>query len=164
MKNLSSSLLVVLFICSVGFGQTKYSNYKNDRFFFSIDYPETLLKMQPEPENDDGRTFLSADSSVEMRVWGQYNALSETIKSKYSATLKSFPVKPSYMVLGPTRYVVSGIREDKIVYIKTLYRKDKEADVFYTLTIEYPVSQKSKWDAVVTHISNSFKAIPGADI
>ena len=158
------TLLLIVFGWLVGIGQTQYSTYTNDRFFFSIDYPESLFKMQPEPDNDDGRTFLTDDGTVEMRVWGQYNTLSETLKQKYNATLKSFPDKPSYMVLGPKRYVVSGIRGDKIVYIKTLYRKDKDADVYYTFTMEYPASQKGKWAAIVTHIANSFTIIPGADI
>jgi hypothetical protein len=123
-----------------------------------------MLKMQPPPENDDGRTFLSSDGTAEMRVWGQYNALSETLKSKYNATLKSFNERPSYMVLEPKRYVVSGVRDDKIVYIKTIYERSKGTEVFYTLTIEYPAAEKKKWDAVVTHISNSFSIISGAGI
>jgi hypothetical protein len=163
MKKLSLLPIFVLFGCASAIAQTKYSTYTNDRFHFSIDYPSALLKMQPPPENDDGRTFLSSDGSVEMRVWGQYNALSETLKGKYDATLKSFPDKPSYMVLGPKRYVVSGIRDGKIVYVKTLYQKGKNSDVFYTLTIEYPAADKTRWDAVVTHIANSFSIIPGAD-
>lgn len=164
MRRIVLLLLLVVLGCAFALGQTKYSTYTNDRFFFSIDYPATLLKMQDAPENDDGRTFFSGDSTVEMRVWGQYNALSETLKQKYNATLKSFPQKPSYMVLGPTRYVVSGLRDGKIVYVKTLYRKAKDVEVFYTLTIEYPAADKARWDAVVTHIANSFKIIPGADI
>ena len=75
-------MLLVVFTCSISIGQVKYSTYNNDRFEFSIDYPESLLKMQPPPENDDGRTFISGDGTVEMRVWGQYNALFETINQK----------------------------------------------------------------------------------
>ena len=66
------------------------------------------------------------------------------------------------MVLKPSRYIVSGVRDGKIVYVKTLYRKGKGTDAFYILTIEYPAADKAKWDAIVTHISNSFTITDGA--
>ena len=97
-----------------------------------------------------------------MRVWGQYNALSETLDQKYNATLKSFDTKPSYMVLGKSSYVVSGIKGDKIVYIKTLYQKGRDTDMYGTFTIEYPLIDYKRYDPIVTRIANSFKIVPGA--
>jgi hypothetical protein len=149
---------------SIAYGQLKYETYTNERFFFSIDYPSGLLKMQPPPENSDGRTFLSVDNSLEMRVWGQYNIEPLTLREKYNLALKGFDTKPKYMVLGKSSFVVSGIKNEKIIYLKTLYRKDKDVDVYYTLTIEYPVLKRKEYDTIVTHIANSFKIIPGADI
>jgi hypothetical protein len=164
MKRAILLLVVMVGFASVAVGQIKYKTYTNDRFFFSIEYPISLLKMQPPPENRDGRTFLSSDNSVEVRVWGQYNAESLTLREKYDLALKGFDGKPTYMVLGKSSFVISGIKDEKIVYLKTLYRKDKDADVYYTFTIEYPVSKRKEYDPVVTHIANSFKIIPSADI
>jgi len=164
MKTLIPICLVLLAACVSVHGQHKYEKFENDRFFFSVEYPSNFLKLQPLPENDDGGTFLSNDNTVEMRVWGQYNAMSETLKQKYNAALKSFNTKPSYMVLGKSSFVVSGIKNDKIVYIKTLYRKDKDADVFYTLRVEYPQSRRKELDPVITRVARSFKILPGADI
>jgi serine/threonine-protein kinase len=113
--------------------------------------------MQPPPENNDGRTFLSRDSSVEMRAWGQYNAFSRTLREEYEDALKGFGEKPSYMMLGKSSFVLSGIKEGKIFYQKTLYRKNNDA--FYTLTIEYPQTQRKKYDPIVTRISNSFRLV-----
>jgi len=164
MKKIFSICVVLFAPCASVYGQHKYETFENDRFFFSVEYPSDLLKLQPLPENDDGGTFLSTDNEIEMRVWGQYNAMSETLRARYSAALKSFTAKPSYMVLGKSSFVVSGIKNDKIVYIKTLYRKDKDADVFYTLTIQYPQTRRKELDSVVTRVANSFKILPGADI
>ena len=164
MKKSLSVWVLILASCLAASGQHKYENYTNDRFSFSIEYPSDLLKMQPPPENEDGRTFLSAHNAVEMRVWGRYNALSETLRQKYLTTLKGFDSKPSYMVLGKSSFVVSGVKEGKIVYIKTLHRKDKEAEVYYTLTIQYPESRRREYDPIVTRIANSFKIIASADI
>ncbi|HYJ92465.1 MAG TPA: hypothetical protein VEV84_14240, partial [Pyrinomonadaceae bacterium] len=133
-------------------------------FFFTVDYPPDLLKMQPLPDNDDGATFLSEGGFAEMRFWGQYNAEGQTLRERYEMTLKGFDTKPSYMVLGKSSFVVSGIKDGKIVYIKTLYRKTDKLGAYYTLTMTYPEAERKKFDAVVTHIANSFKTIPGADI
>src|SRR5215467_11780823 len=126
MKKLILVSIVIAAFGSLAYGQIKYDNYNNDRFFFSVDYPTDLLKMQPPPENEDGRTFLSTDNQVEMRVWGQYNALSESLRQRYLTTLKGFDTKPSYIILDRSSFVISGVKEKKIVYIKTMYRKDKD--------------------------------------
>jgi len=78
--------------------------------------------------------------------------------------LKGFDTKPAYMVLGTSSFVVSGIKAGKIEYVKTLYKRTDKLGVFYTLTITYPVAERKKYDAIVTHIANSFKTIPGGDI
>jgi hypothetical protein len=164
MRKLVFISIVIAAFCSLAFGQIKYDNYTNDRFFFAIDYPSDLLKMQPPPENEDGRTFLSGDGQVEIRVWGQYNALSESLRQRYLTTLKGFDTKPSYVILEGSSFVISGVKEKKIVYIKTMYRKDRDTDIFYTLTIEYPSIRRKEFDPIVTRIANSFKIVPGADI
>lgn len=157
MKNLFLLLSGILLIyVSLASAQNKFSTYSNDRFFFSIDYPSDLLEMQPPPENNDGRTFLSADGQVEMRVWGQYNAEEKTLGERYATDLKSFTEKPAYMVLKRDWYVLSGMKNGKIFYEKTMVRR-KGGDVFFTFTIEYPANQKTKFDQIVKRIADSFK-------
>jgi hypothetical protein len=157
MKKLLALLIFALSFASLSFAQTRYGTYANDRFAFSVLYPSGVLKMQPPPENNDGRTFLSYDSSVEMRVWGQYNALNRSLREEYVDAQKAFDSEPSYKVLGNSSFVVSGIKNGKIFYQKTLYRKSNDA--YYTLTFEYPQAQRKKYDPIVTRISKSFRLI-----
>lgn len=157
-------LLTGILLISAAFvsGQDKFSNYSNDRFFFSIDYPADLLKMMPPPENNDGRTFRSADGQVEMLVWGQYNAESKTLDEMYNLDLKGFAEKPSYMVLKRDWFVLSGMKDGKIFYEKTLIRR-KGGDTFFTFTIEYPANLKAKFDPIVKRMADSFKFDPDPD-
>ena len=164
MKRSPLVLVFVVALAGCAFAQQKYERFTNDRFFFVVDYPPDLLRIQRLPDNDDGATFLSDDGSAEMRAWGQYNAEKQTLKGKYLMTLKGFDIKPTYMVLGPSSFVVSGVKDGKIEYVKTLYKRTDKLGVFYTLTITYPASDRKKYDAMVTHIANSFKTIPGGDI
>jgi hypothetical protein len=142
--------------------QSKFATYTNERFAFSIDYPEELLKMQPPPDNDDGRTFRSDDGTVEMLVWGQENAELKTLDERYARDLKGFTEKPTYMVSKRDWYVISGIKDGKIFYQKTMVRR-RHGDVYFTLTIEYPESEKAKYDPIVKKISESFKFDPNPD-
>jgi len=156
-----TSLFITLFAAAV-FGQSKFTTYDNDRFYFSIEYPSDLLKMQAPPANNDGRTFRSRDNTVEMRVWGQYNALDRTLSEEYNEALAGYGSGVTYKVLGDSSFVISGTSGGKIYYQKTMLRTDG-TEVFYTFTIEYPKAQKSKFDRVVTRIARSFKFDPDAE-
>jgi hypothetical protein len=160
------SVLIIVFVFNeIGNGQTKYKTYTNPRFGYEIKYPEEL-KIQPSSFTGDGRVFLSADKHVEMRVWGQYNALFDSLKNAYLSDLKERSDGITYKVLLKNSYVISGVRGKKIFYQKTM-RRGKDGDsgaVFYTFTIEYLKTDKSKFDQIVRKISDSFKFDPNADV
>lgn len=163
MKNLIFSAFILIAAASIGYSQSRYATYNNDRFHFSIEYPSDLLKMQAPPENNDGRTFRSKDGSVEMRAWGQFNALDLSLNEAYQQAIRDHS-GVTYKSLGQRNFVVSGVSDGKIYYQKTLMRGSGDTAVFYTFTIEYPKSQKAKFDPVVTRVSRSFKFDPNADI
>jgi hypothetical protein len=163
MKNFLLLFGIFLIFGSFAAAQEKYESYSNERFFFSIDYPSDLMKMQPPPDNDDGRTFLSNDGQTEVRVWGQYNADSKTLNERYTIDLKGFTGKPSYIELKRDWYVLSGMKEGKIFYEKTLVRRRGDTDVFFTFTITYPSGMKAKFDPIVKRMAESFKFDPNPD-
>jgi hypothetical protein len=155
----------VLIFSGTAFAQVKYKTYVNGRFGYSILYPYELLQIQPPPFNGDGRRFLSKDKGAEMAVWGNFNALFRTVNEEYQGTLKDYGDGVTYKVLLKNGFVISGIKNDKIYYQKTLYHKFKEnLDVFYTFTIEYKKSDREKFDAVIQKIAESFKFDPKADV
>ena len=161
-------LLFLLLTVTTVSAQRKFATYHNERFAYSIEYPSDLLKMQPPPENGDGREFDSRDGSVKLLVWGNYNASDQSWKQWYKSDLKDFLEKPAYTVVKNHWYVISGLKNDKIFYQKTMRRTLRQKlgniDVFYTFTIEYPESERSKFDPIVRHIAASFKFDPKADV
>lgn len=163
MKRLFVSLVFVALAVAAAFGQAKYSTYSNARFGYSIQYPMDLLEMQGEADNGDGATFISKDSSAEMRVWGQNNALNRSVRDEYAEALKRAGTIFTYKSLLKNGFAVSGTSGDKIYYQKTLYRPGK-GGVFYTFTIEYPAAERAKYDAAVQRIVKSFKFDPSSDV
>lgn len=168
MRSLVLVLAVIVLAAANTHAQNKFANYNNERFAYSIQYPSDLLKMQAPPENGDGRSFVSADGSTRMLVWGEYNAAEKTWQEEYEFELKGFGSKPTYTVFKPGWFVISGLKDGKIFYQKTLRRtlrqKSGNLDVFYTFTIEYPRSASLKMDPIVKRISASFKFDSTADV
>jgi hypothetical protein len=158
-------VLLLLSFCPPSSAQTKYSTYTNDRFSFSIDYPTNLLNPSKiEDATNSGEIFYSKNKDVEMRAWGEYNALYKTWREWYKTQLNYFGTKPTYTVFKGNWFVISGLKNGKIFYQKTLRRKLKEIDVFYTFTIEYPQTERAKFDPAVQHIARSFKFDPTVDV
>jgi hypothetical protein len=134
--------------------QVKYTPYVNDRFEFLVEYPSSLLSPQPRPENGDGRTFLSKDKKVEMRAWGQNNALSRTIEEQF-AEAKGQCGRTSYERVNAMIFAFSCVKNGRIIYQKTIYRASD--DVFINFLIEYPLREKKRFDPIVTRIANSMR-------
>jgi len=134
--------------------QNNYKTYTNTRFKYSIDYPDDLLIPQGEAENGDGQVFKEkGGSSVEMRVYGGYNVLNETLRSRYVDLVRKWNSGLTYKVLRRDWFVVSAMVNGKIHYQKTILR----GDVFKTFEIEYDAVRGSTYNDVTDHISKSFK-------
>ena len=164
MKSSVFIIAVIIFAVANTYSQNRFSTYNNERFAYSIEYPSELLKMQPPPENGDGREFDSDDSSIKMRVWGNFNSLLWSWKQWYESDLKDFGSKPTYTVWNKDWYVISGVKEGRVFYQKTMRRTRKDIDILFTFTIEYPASDRSKLDPIVMRISRSFRFDSAADV
>ena len=164
MKKPCLILALIMFGALTSFAQ-KYEKYTNHRYFFSIEYPSDIVKIQPPVFNGDGRTFLSKDGSVELRSWANHNVMLHSVEEEARSIeeeLKGIPI--AYKKISDSWFVLSWVDADKVHYRKTLYHKFKNADVFFTFTIEYPRAQKPKFDAIVRRIEKSFTFDPNADV
>jgi hypothetical protein len=140
-------------------GQTSYETYVNARFGYEIAYPTGVLRPQKEAENGDGRVFLSKNGTAELRVWGQYNALTKTLKEKYQEDLDEYGSGVTYKSIKSRSYVISGIKGGKIFYKKTILKGDggDSGDTYYMFTMTYQKSDKVKYDPIVERIAGSFR-------
>ena len=134
--------------------QYNYKTYTNVRFKYSISYPAELLVPQGEAENGDGQIFNeNGRSSVEMRVYGGYNVLHETLRSRYEQLTRKWSNGVTYKVLRRDWFVVSALVNGKIHYQKTILR----GDTFKTLEIEYDAVRGSTYNEVTERVANSFR-------
>lgn len=146
-----SILLTILILTQIGLSQTGYSTYSNDRFGFTISYPDSL-KPQGEAQNGDGQIFL--DDGVEMRVYGSNMLLHDTLQKEYKAIVKEKGTAITYKVFGKNSFTISGRRSERIFYQKTIKKPDGS---FITFLIEYFEWKRSVYDKAITKMVKSFK-------
>ena len=125
-----------------------FNSYQNSRFNYTITYPSFLNKRQ-ESENGDGCKFYMDDNTY-LIVSGMYNALDESIISRYNE-YKSKSV--TYSIQKDNWFVISDYTSDgNIFYTKTALQNG----VFFTETFYYPVKDKDKYNSVIKKIFTNF--------
>lgn len=150
-KIMSVMALLVWGFASQANAQQSYTKYCNARYGFCVEYPVNF-GMEPAPTNNDGRVFYDGEGCF-MRVYGSYNALEYTLKAQMREEEKEFDTI-TYRRAKNNWYVLSGYKDDTIVYLKTYMSKDK--DIFYHFRISYPAKFKTDYNEVVSKASKSF--------
>ncbi len=148
------SILLVIFVSQAN-AQQAYTKYCNARYGFCVEYPVNF-GMKPAPTNNDGRVFYDTEG-YSMRAYGSYNALDHSIKAEMKEEEKGFDIV-TYRAAKNNWYVLSGYKDDDIVYLKTYMSRNKE--IFYHLYMSYPAKFKTKYNKIVSKVSKSFK--PGS--
>lgn len=122
--------------------------YCNDRFTFGIDVPEGLMQ-QPPPANGDGATWLSADSTVEFRAWGENDAVPMKEMMGIAAERMS---KTTLKRKGRDWFVLSGTLPDN----RILYRRTRMwNDGWVSFELVYPVAQRKTYDPLCQKLAES---------
>ncbi len=162
------TVIFLILITSFGIGSTLnndsiqgkifYMTYVNARYQFEVLFPKDLLKPNPPPDNNDGRSFDSDDKQVYMVVWGGYNVMGNTWKEDFKSALDGFEdAQITYKIFKKNMFVISGMRKDKIFYRKQLRVTEEGGEVFLGFEIEYPKKDKEIWNAIAAKCANSFK-------
>ena len=125
-----------------------FNSYQNSRFNYTITYPSFLTQSQ-ESENGDGCKFYMDDNTY-LIVSGMYNALDESIISRYNE-YKSKSV--TYSIQKDNWFVISDYTSNgNIFYTKTVLQNG----VFFTATFYYPAKDKDKYNPVIKKIFTNF--------
>ena len=132
-----------------------YHTYHNARFGYRIDYPADF-RPQPEPENGDGRRFLSPDGQAVLTVFAGYAAAENGLAERRKVAREDWQEQHATFTLDqPTRtgYVLSGHVKGRIFYEKTVIK----SLMLTTFVWEYPASRKAAMDAVIQHTTQTLQ-------
>ncbi|MGM0843726.1 MAG: hypothetical protein ACQEUT_02030 [Bacillota bacterium] len=131
-----------------------YQTYHNERFGFSLQYPEGWV-MEPPPTNGDGATFKNGEATL-IAYGGHTNIVQqgETIETYYETELEGIEAEIAYQRLGDDWYVVSYESAGTIYYNKFFF----DESTFNSFRVSYPASKQSIYGPVTTHIAENFRS------
>ena len=154
------SLVLLASVAGAGAGD-KWRSYSNERFGATADVPADWKAGEP-PANGDGLAFTSPDGEATEIVAGGL-AGTESIAQDfqiYSSPNDGETI--TYKKVGKHSIVVSGTAGDRIFYRKSILACGDQ--VWDTISLEYPAAKKAEYDAIVTHVAKSLRAVNGYQI
>ena len=137
--------------------RVSWGNYTNARFLYTIRYPRDLLIPQGESDNGEGQRFLGRDYAS-LAVWGGYNALGQTLAQFETDSISRLAGNSGTVTCRrrqPTSFVVSGVKDDKIFFAKTLLVRDIQKSLEFT----YPRETADVYSAVTARIASGFRSL-----
>jgi hypothetical protein len=126
-----------------------YKKYCNARFGFCVEYPANF-GMEPAPTNGDGREFTDGEG-FRLSISGINNIMHENLKSEMLSQEQNFDTI-SYRTSGNNWYVLSGLKGNEIIYLKTFVGKGSINHLY----VSYPSRLKAEYENQVAQISRSF--------
>jgi hypothetical protein len=165
MNRLSACFLTIILGVANVSAQVKYATYTNERYSFSIEFPESLLKMQqPTPGNDFGTSFLSRDRKVDGLVTAFRDELKLQPKDWAHIHLYRAKLDDAATQIQRDGFILSGEAGSRIYFQKTIRQESPNAHIYYTFIIKYPKSQRKKWEPIVRQMADSFKFVSNANV
>jgi hypothetical protein len=143
------TIIILVIILAVKTEAQNNLRYVNERYGFQMSYPAFLISA-PIPANGDGMRMYDKKGFV-LVASGINNESEITFQSELNSQWESIG-KVTYGVRGNNWFAISGVKENKIIFIKS-YIGIGSINHLY---IEYPKDQKDKYDKIVEAIAKSF--------
>lgn len=136
---------------------SNWTAYRNDRFGTRIDYPASLFRMLPPPENDDGRTFEARDGKIRFLVFGGHNVFDSSLDELIAEDLAGAgdDTRITQKRRGETWFQHAGYRGGDFFLRKVMLGAD--GGVIHTVEISYPRSLKPKLDPMAARMADSLR-------
>ncbi len=133
-------LFLFLVSCST---QTKYCN---ERFEYCLNYP-SVFEPFGSSKAGDGQIFYIDGGKIELLVWGSVNGQNRTLEQEKIYISQNRKI--DYQFIKPTFFVITGVENGKIFYLRT----EKTPTGFRSFEIRYPQEEKETYDKFVEKIN-----------
>ncbi len=147
-------LLFALLLGGSRAGAETWRIFHNDRFGATAEVP-AAWRMDPAPENNDGRSFSSPDGRAKIVVSGIRAEIGSLEEDKAIRLKPDVGEVVTYEKRGGGWIVVSGTRGDTIFYRKSILTCGDS--IWDDLSIEYPAAEAGKYAALVKRVSASLR-------
>lgn len=134
-------------------GELPYVRYTNERFGYSIAYPDTLLTPDEPVGEDRGMTFISSSGDLRMMVYAMERDSYEDLAAQYRTAVEDPESRITYRTQDDDLYVVAGGRGTDAFYEKGV----AGGGTITTFRMHYPAEDKAYFDALAALMSASLE-------
>lgn len=134
---------------------TTYATYHNERYGYSVDYPNSLIP-QGESDSGDGQKFISNDGQTTLTVYSVYNVLAATtdaLCADQAAGFKDNGYKITNTLANDNSYTITGSNNATALHCFSSIINDEEI----VITYEYPTNAQNTFAQIINHTQNSIK-------
>jgi serine/threonine-protein kinase len=153
--------IALLAFAAVATAAPQYRSYENPRFGATADVPADWTP-DPPPANGDGLRFRSPDRRASITVSGMLNIYDTVEEAMKSYEEPGEGEKITYRHREARAIVISGTRGDTIFYAKHMLSCGDQ--IWNSVYLEYPLAEKTAYDALVTHVAQSLRPGRSAQI
>ena len=134
-----------------------YDCYTNHKYGYVIAWPVKYLVPQGEADDGGGQYFTSKDGRAKLACWAVFNNVAgQTLQKAFQEALKESGTEPSYKHLGKDFFVVSGLKDGRIYYRKTVSGGRVQA----TFELTYDQALKAEFNPIAADLARSFTVHP----
>lgn len=135
-----------------------WTEYRNERFGFSLRYPADIFEVESRSEAGDGQGFRSKDGAASLLVGVLRNTDGHTPKSylQYIAQRSYAAFTVGYHRLQNSWFAVSGENADTIFYEKAIL--SCRGALITSFALLYPKVQRGTFDLIVERMEDSFRS------
>jgi hypothetical protein len=131
--------------------QVAYSKYINVRFAYSICYPPQILLPQGESPNGDGQKFVSKDGATIAIVYGNNNALGQSLQQIFDQDTEGIKLSDKSIVAN--KFTFSGrTANDLMEFEETILQNQ----VLKTFNIQFPSTEMGTYGVVAERMMECF--------
>jgi len=134
-------------------GELSYVRYTNERFGYSIAYPDSLLTPDEPVGEDRGMTFVSASGGIQMMVYAMERGSYEDFAAQYQTAMEDGESRITYHAQEDDLYVVAGRRGSDMFYEKAV----SDGGSITTFRMHYPADDKAYFDVLAALVSASLE-------
>jgi hypothetical protein len=133
----------------------RWRTYRNSRFGTVAQIPAFAFEPAIAINGGDGQTFTARDRQSEIAVYG--TLLDSQPFGEYRDWYRSELSGISYEAGGRNWFVLSGIAEGRIYYVKVLRSQGCGVDIAHHVVLRYPVASKREFDPLVERLAGSLR-------
>ena len=134
-----------------------WSEYRNDKFGISLQYPAEVFVVERTAEAGDGQVFVAKDADARLLVGALVNDSGFNASSyrDHIAQQSYAKYRIGYQRLGGSWFVLSGEGNGKTFYEKVMF--SCAGRLINSFAMIYPTHQRELFDPIVEHIENTFR-------